>query len=185
MDETEPRSPVGIGGSRELNRWGMKSGAQTSATSAGAFLRTAMAGAALLALAACAHAADEGQLRLGAPLQGARPEVLAPGHLPPRAGSQQGIASWYGSAFAGKATANGERFDPEAMTAAHRELPFGTWVEVRRVDTGRAVRVRVNDRGPFGDVRRVIDLSRHAAAVLGMVDEGAVEVELRVVRGPE
>jgi rare lipoprotein A len=95
-----------------------------------------------------------------------------------------GIATWYGREFAGKRTASGERFDPDAMTAAHRKLPFGTWVEVRRPDTGRSVRVRVNDRGPWGDARRVIDLSRAAAKDLGMLGDGKVRVELRVVHGP-
>lgn len=103
---------------------------------------------------------------------------------PRGAPDQVGLATWYGDAFAGKRTANGERFDPRAMTAAHRTLPFHTWVEVRRVDTGRSVRVRINDRGPFGDARRVIDLSRGAAAALDAVPYGAVRVELRVVRGP-
>jgi rare lipoprotein A len=97
---------------------------------------------------------------------------------------QVGIATWYGSQFAGRRTASGERFDPGAMTAAHRKLPFGTWVEVRRRDTGRSVRVRVNDRGPWGDDRRVIDLSRAAARELGILGEGKVQVELRVVHGP-
>lgn len=97
---------------------------------------------------------------------------------------QVGLASWYGGAFVGRKTANGERFDPERYTAAHLTLPFGTWVEVRRVDTGRTVRVRVNDRGPHGDARRVIDLSRRAAEELGLVREGLARVELRVVSGP-
>src|SRR5258706_5877453 len=57
---------------------------------------------------------------------------------------QVGLATWYGAAFAGKKTSNGERFDPTKYTAAHRKLPFGTWVEVRRADTGRTVRVRIN-----------------------------------------
>jgi rare lipoprotein A len=95
-----------------------------------------------------------------------------------------GLATWYGSQFAGKKTANGERFDPGAMTAAHRHLPFGTWVDVRRPDTGRSIRVRINDRGPWGDSRKVIDLSRAAAAELGIVGLGVAPVELRVVRGP-
>ncbi|CAN5906399.1 hypothetical protein BH11MYX4_BH11MYX4_31580 [soil metagenome] len=97
---------------------------------------------------------------------------------------QAGNATWYGAAFAGKKTANGERFDPSKYTAAHRKLPFGTWVEVRRVDTGRLVRVRINDRGPFGDDKRVIDLSRKAAEDLDIVREGVARVELRVVDGP-
>jgi len=97
---------------------------------------------------------------------------------------QAGLATWYGSAFAGKKTANGERFDPTKYTAAHRKLPFGTWVEVRRADTGRTVRVRINDRGPWGNDRRIIDLSRKAAEDLDVVREGVARVELRVVSGP-
>ena len=97
---------------------------------------------------------------------------------------QAGLATWYGGAFAGKKTANGERFDPTKYTAAHRKIPFGTWVEVRRADTGRTVRVRINDRGPWGDDRRIIDLSRKAAEDLDIVREGVSRVELRVVGGP-
>ena len=97
---------------------------------------------------------------------------------------QVGLATWYGAAFAGKPTSSGERFDPRAMTAAHRHLPFGTWVLVRRPDTGRTVRVRINDRGPWGDPHKIIDLSRAAAAELGIVAEGVMRVELYVVRGP-
>lgn len=103
---------------------------------------------------------------------------------PNAAPDQAGLATWYGGAFAGKKTANGERFDPTKYTAAHRKLPFGTWVEVRRADTGRAVRVRINDRGPFGDERRIIDLSRKAAEDLDIIREGVSRVELRVVGGP-
>jgi rare lipoprotein A len=95
-----------------------------------------------------------------------------------------GLATWYGTQFAGKRTANGERFDPNALTAAHRHLPFGTWVEVRRPDTGRSIRVRINDRGPWGDARRVIDLSRAAAVQLDIVGAGVAPVEIRVVHGP-
>ena len=97
---------------------------------------------------------------------------------------QSGLATRYGGSFAGKKTANGERFDPTKYTAAHRKLPFGTWVEVRRADTGRTVRVRINDRGPWGDDRRIIDLSRKAAEELDVVREGVARVELRVVSGP-
>ena len=98
---------------------------------------------------------------------------------------QVGLASWYGSAFAGKPTASGERFDPRLFTAAHKKLPFGTWVEVRRIDTGRTVRVRINDRGPNGRAaHRIIDLSQRAAEQLDIVRAGVVRVELRVVGGP-
>jgi rare lipoprotein A len=98
---------------------------------------------------------------------------------------QVGLATWYGTSFAGKKTASGERFDPRAMTAAHRKLPFGTWVEVRRVDTGTSVRVRITDRGPWGDDKKVIDLSQAAAEQLGVVKEGLVSVEIRVVHGDQ
>jgi rare lipoprotein A len=95
-----------------------------------------------------------------------------------------GMASWYGAELAGHKTASGERFDPGAFTAAHRTLKLGTWVEVRRVDTGRSIRVRINDRGPTR-ASRVIDLSRRAAEALDMLREGVAKVELRVVSGPE
>jgi rare lipoprotein A len=97
---------------------------------------------------------------------------------------QVGYATWYGRAFAGRKTASGERFDPRQMTAAHRSLPFGTWVEVRRVDTGGAVRVRITDRGPFGHEERIIDLSRSAAEKIGLLKAGVTKVELRIVQGP-
>jgi rare lipoprotein A len=97
--------------------------------------------------------------------------------------AQTGLATWYGAALAGHRTASGERFDPSAMTAAHRTLPLGTWVDVTRPDTGQTVRVRINDRGPFGDSRRVIDLSRAAADAIGMTRLGVVPVEIRVVPG--
>ena len=110
--------------------------------------------------------------------------LTAPGGPALGAPYQTGLATWYGQSFAGKKTSNGERFDPQAMTAANRKLPFGTWVEVRRVDTGSVVRVRINDRGPWGDSRKVIDLSYRAAQLLGFVEMGAVKVEVRVVNGP-
>jgi rare lipoprotein A len=67
------------------------------------------------------------------------------------------------------------------MTAAHRTLPFNTWVDVRRVETGQSVRVRITDRGPFGHPERIIDLSRAAARQLGIVKLGTARVEVRVV----
>jgi rare lipoprotein A len=91
---------------------------------------------------------------------------------------QVGFATYYSSRLAGRKTANGDRYDPSLLTAAHRTLPFGTRVEVRRED-GRRVVVRINDRGPFGDSDRVIDLSRRAAEELGILKEGKVRVELR------
>jgi rare lipoprotein A len=92
--------------------------------------------------------------------------------------TQRGYASWYGPKFHGRRTANGEVYDMHAMTAAHRDLPFGTLVEVHNLDNGRRVEVRINDRGPF--VRgRVIDLSRAAAQALDMIGPGTAPVELR------
>lgn len=96
--------------------------------------------------------------------------------------TERGIASWYGPGFHGRTTANGERYDMHAMTAAHPSLPFGTWVEIRNLDNGKTCRVRINDRGPF--VRgRVVDLSYAAARSIDMVGPGTARVELAVV-GP-
>jgi rare lipoprotein A len=105
---------------------------------------------------------------------------------PPTAprGVQVGYATWYGRRFAGRRTANGERFDPGKMTAAHRTLAFGTWVEVKRLDTGRSVRVRITDRGPFGHDDRIIDLSRAAAQRLDLLKDGLTRVEISEVPGP-
>lgn len=88
-----------------------------------------------------------------------------------------GLASWYGGQFHGRLTASGERFDRTELTAAHKSLPFGSKVCVRSRITGKAVVVRINDRGPFAP-GRVIDLSQAAAAELGMQGLGIKPVEL-------
>jgi rare lipoprotein A len=88
---------------------------------------------------------------------------------------EEGLASWYGSDFHGRRTANGERYNMYAMTAAHKTLPLGTEVVVTSRESGRRVRVRVNDRGPFV-AGRVIDLSFAAARALGSADAGVVPV---------
>jgi rare lipoprotein A len=98
--------------------------------------------------------------------------------------TQQGIASWYGNPFHGRRTASGETYDMDAMTAAHRTLPFGTVLQVVNLDNGRAVRVRVNDRGPYVD-GRVIDLSRGAARELDMVGPGTARVHVTVIEPAE
>jgi rare lipoprotein A len=92
--------------------------------------------------------------------------------------SGEGLASFYGNDLQ---TASGERFNPRAMTAAHRTLPFGTKVRVTNVRSGRAVTVRINDRGPFIP-GRVIDLSQAAAEELGIVGRGIAKVKLDVVQ---
>ena len=95
---------------------------------------------------------------------------------------ERGGASWYGSGFHGKRTANGERYDMHALTAAHKTLPFGTMVRVKSLVNGREVLVRITDRGPF--IRnRVIDLSRAAASELGMLSLGFKQVVLMVAEG--
>lgn len=89
----------------------------------------------------------------------------------------RGKASWYGPGFQGKRTASGERFDMNALTAAHRTLAFGTRVLVRNVRNGREVVVRINDRGPH--VRgRIIDLSKAAAAEIDLIEAGEALVVL-------
>jgi rare lipoprotein A len=91
-----------------------------------------------------------------------------------------GHVSWYGKRFAGRRTASGERFDPKALTMAHRQLPFGTRVRVTNPENGRSVVVRVNDRGPF--VRaRVADLSHAAARELDMLHDGVILAHLEVL----
>jgi len=101
----------------------------------------------------------------------------------PAGWSERGLASWYGPKFHGKTTASGEVFDMHALTAAHRRLPFGTVVEVRHRRTGRRVRVRINDRGPFKR-GRIIDLSYAAARELGILEEGLAPVRIAVMPGP-
>jgi rare lipoprotein A len=91
-----------------------------------------------------------------------------------------GIASWYGPDFDGKRTSNGEIYDKEKLTAAHRTLPFGTYLRVRSLDNDSSVVVRVNDRGPFAK-NRIIDLSEAAARILGMIPTGTAQVSLTVI----
>ncbi len=91
-----------------------------------------------------------------------------------------GEASWYGPGFHGRTTANGEKFNQEELTAAHRSLPFGTKVRVTNINNGRSVVVRINDRGPFA-AGRVIDLSAAAARIIGMVGSGIAPVRLEIL----
>lgn len=94
---------------------------------------------------------------------------------------QFGKATYYGESLAGNLTASGEVFDPWRFTAAHRELPFGTVIRVVRLDTGKHTYVEVNDRGPFGDGRRVVDLAKIAAARLDMIRAGVVDVRIEIL----
>ncbi len=98
---------------------------------------------------------------------------------------QRGKATWYGGKFHGRRTASGERFDKNSMTAAHRTLPFGTVVRVTNLRNKRSVRVRINNRGPYGGKGRVIDVSEAAARKLGMIRAGVVPVTIEVLRVPK
>jgi len=93
---------------------------------------------------------------------------------------QRGIASWYGKKFHGRRTSSGEEYNMFAMTAAHKELPLPTYVQVTNLKNGRKIVVRVNDRGPFHD-NRVIDLSYSAATKLGIIKQGTGLVEVRAL----
>lgn len=103
---------------------------------------------------------------------------------PPRIGqSEKGIASWYGHPYHGRRAANGEIYDMEQLTAAHRTLPFGTWVRVRNLSNDLNVDVRIQDRGPFIK-DRIIDLSRAAAREIDLIRPGIAEVRVTVIETP-
>ena len=114
------------------------------------------------------------------------PAAVPPPAAAPPAGQREtpvierGRISPYGAAFAGKTTASGERFDPAALTMAHRTLPFGTLVRITNIENQRSVEVKVNDRGPFV-AGRIADVSLAAARKLGMVNDGVVEATLQVI----
>jgi rare lipoprotein A len=96
---------------------------------------------------------------------------------------EEGLASWYGHPYHGRRTSNGEVYDMYQLTAAHREIPLGSWVEVINLTNGRSLTVRVNDRGPFVD-GRIIDLSYASARLLGVVGPGVAPVRVRLTQAP-
>jgi len=98
--------------------------------------------------------------------------------------TEKGKACWYGPEYQGKPTASGEAFDMNKLTAAHRKLPFNTIVLVKNLENGRTVKVRINDRGPWTR-GRLIDLSKAAAAEIGMISAGVAPVRIEVLKwGP-
>jgi rare lipoprotein A len=101
----------------------------------------------------------------------------------PPGGAERGMATWYGGSLDGGPTASGERFDQNAMTAAHKTLPLGAVVRVTNLKNDRQVTVRINDRGPYAK-GRIIDLSRAAARLLHMIDDGVVPVLVEVLSLP-
>ncbi|NOY84683.1 MAG: septal ring lytic transglycosylase RlpA family protein [Nitrospirae bacterium] len=94
--------------------------------------------------------------------------------------SETGLASWYGKDFHGRPTASGEIYDMFEVTAAHKSLPLGTLLHVRDLDTGKSIKVKVNDRGPFVR-KRILDLSYGAAKALGIVGTGIAKIELKII----
>jgi rare lipoprotein A len=99
---------------------------------------------------------------------------------------ESGLASWYGEQFHGRQTANQEIFDMNGISAAHRTMKLGSIIDVVNLDNGRAIRVRVNDRGPYtktkdGDFARILDLSKAAAIELGYLDKGLANILIRSV----
>ncbi len=128
------------------------------------------------------------------PLPAALAAVLAAGLLagcatttrlesPNRGTTQKGLASWYGAKFHGRPTASGEIYDMNRISAAHKQLPLGTVVQVKNRDNGKKLRVPINDRGPFIK-GRIIDLSVGAARRLEMFGQGLANVRIKVVRLP-
>lgn len=95
---------------------------------------------------------------------------------------ENGISSWYGPNFHGKLTANGEIYDMNGITAAHRTLPFGTILLVENLDNGKTIQVRINDRGPYAK-NRIIDLSKGAAERIEMIGPGTARVRLYLLEG--
>jgi rare lipoprotein A len=148
-------------------------------------LRRAAAIAALLLLSACAggnfRPVRDMPVRIGRPYT-VRGTTFVPAASPGY--DMLGYASWYGPE-SGNRTANGERFRPDWVTAAHTTLPLPTYVEVTALTTGRRIIVRVNDRGPFIKGPRIIDLSRGAAAQLGIKAIGTAPVRVRAVTPSE
>ncbi len=148
-------------------------------------IRQAVATALACALSACAggnyRPVSDAAARIGQPYT-----VRGTTYVPAADPSYDflGYASWYGSE-SGNRTANGEKFRPGWVTAAHTTLPLPTYVEVTALDTGRTILVRVNDRGPFAARGRIIDLSRGAAEQLGMRGQGFAPVRVRAVLPPE
>jgi len=111
-----------------------------------------------------------------------KPKVAAaPPGPPPIGAPETGLASWYGHPYHGRQTASGEIYDMNQMTAAHRTLPFQTWVRVTNLENNLVTTIRINDRGPFIE-GRIIDLSRAGAEAIDMVGPGTALVQLEVVQ---
>jgi rare lipoprotein A len=117
---------------------------------------------------------------LAQPTAAASAPASAPAAAASAGAAETGKIAWYGRKFAGRKTASGEAFNPEALTMAHKTLPFGTLVKVTNPKNNKSVTLRVNDRGPT-QAGRVGDVSYAAARKLGMLKSGVIEAELAVV----
>ena len=135
-----------------------------------------------LALAACASTPKPPPRVAGAVKIGKPYDVMGVRYYPAddRDYNERGIASWYGPGFHALSTANGERYNQDDVTAAHKTLPMPSWVEVENLDNGRKLVLRINDRGPFV-AGRIIDLSRKSAQLLGVDKAGLAKVRVRRV----
>jgi rare lipoprotein A len=130
--------------------------------------------------AAGAHAADSDAstpVAEAVAIASSEAEAKPESPLPSIDDVETGIASWYGQNFHNKKTASGERFNAQGLTAAHPTLPFHTWVRVTLLSTGRSVIVRITDRGPH-IANRLIDISRGAAAKIGLIHRGSGTVRI-------
>ncbi len=123
--------------------------------------------AVVLALAACGSSSK--------PVKPASTKKATPG-------VQLGLATWYGGKHHGGPTASGERFNKRALTAAHRTLRMNTRVRVTNRKNGKSVVLRINDRGPYGNAKRIIDVSERAAEILDMIEAGVVPVKVEVLK---
>src|SRR5271157_1475342 len=111
------------------------------------------------------------------------PPAPSPSAVPKPGYTETGVASWYGHPYHGRRAANGEIYDMEKLTAAHRTLPFDTWLRVVNLGNGKTVEVRITDRGPFVE-GRIIDLSHAAARAIDMIGPGVARVRMEVIRTP-
>ncbi len=155
-------------------------------------------GLAMVLLTGCAHKKTARQMPPAPPAPAAAPPGAAPetaDTVPPNPAApaantpeplftETGIASWYGHPYHGRPAANGEIYDMEKMTAAHRTLPFETMVRVVNLSNNKAVEVRITDRGPFVD-GRVIDISHAAARAIDMIGPGTAMVRMEILRMPQ
>src|SRR5664279_4989326 len=138
---------------------------------------------AALVFTGCGHKKKHVKLIPAPSSPGSRPHRIE--SIPVPIGYEEtGVASWYGHPYHGRQAANGEIYDMEKLVAAHRTLPFDTWVRVYDLDNDKTVEVRIIDRGPFVE-GRIIDLSHAAAQAIAMIGPGTAHVRMEVITVPD